>query len=33
MGSIRPSESAKGRRYRVRYRKPDRTEAIESNSW
>ena len=27
MGSITPYESAKGRRYRVRYRKPDRTEA------
>ncbi len=27
MGSISPYESAKGRRYRVRYRKPDRTEA------
>ena len=27
MGSIRPYETVKGRRYRVRYRKPDRTEA------
>jgi hypothetical protein len=27
MGSITPYESPKGRRYRVRYRKPDRTEA------
>ena len=27
MGTITPYESAKGRRYRVRYRKPDRTEA------
>lgn len=27
MGNITPYESAKGRRYRVRYRKPDRTEA------
>src|SRR3954447_11853560 len=27
MGSITPYESAKGRRYRVRYRRPDRTEA------
>lgn len=27
MGSITPYETAKGRRYRVRYRKPDRTEA------
>lgn len=27
MGSITPYESAKGRRYRVRYRKPDRTKA------
>ena len=27
MGSITPYESAEGRRYRVRYRKPDRTEA------
>ena len=27
MGSITPYESVKGRRYRVRYRKPDRTEA------
>jgi hypothetical protein len=27
MGSITPYESAKGRRYRVRYRKPDHTEA------
>lgn len=26
MGSITPYESAKGRRYRVRYRKPDRIE-------
>lgn len=26
MGSIRPYETAKGRRYRVRYRKPDHTE-------
>ncbi|WP_127476086.1 tyrosine-type recombinase/integrase [Microbacterium sulfonylureivorans] len=26
MGTITPYESAKGRRYRVRYRKPDRTE-------
>ena len=29
MGSITPYESAKGRRYRVRYRKPDHTEAEE----
>src|SRR3546814_17773835 len=27
MGSITPYESVNGRRYRVRYRKPDRTEA------
>jgi hypothetical protein len=27
MGTITPYETAKGRRYRVRYRKPDRTEA------
>ena len=27
MGSITPYESAEGRRYRVRYRKPDRAEA------
>lgn len=27
MGSITPYESAKGRHYRVRYCKPDRTEA------
>lgn len=27
MGSVTPYESAKGRRYRVRYRKPDHTEA------
>lgn len=27
MGTITPYESAKGRRYRVRYRKPDHTEA------
>src|SRR6478752_10354109 len=27
MGSITPYESAKGRRYRVRYRKPDLTQA------
>jgi hypothetical protein len=27
MGSITPFESAKGHRYRVRYRRPDRTEA------
>src|SRR3954451_5649829 len=27
MGSITPYESAKGRRYRVRYRKPDHHEA------
>lgn len=27
MGSIAPYETAKGRRYRVRYRKPDRTAA------
>lgn len=27
MGSITPYETVKGRRYRVRYRKPDRTEA------
>ncbi len=26
MGTITPYETAKGRRYRVRYRKPDRTE-------
>src|SRR3546814_3412515 len=26
MGSITPYESVNGRRYRVRYRKPDRTE-------
>ena len=27
MGSVRPFETAKGRRYRVRYRRPDHTEA------
>ena len=27
MGSIAPYETTKGRRYRVRYRKPDRTQA------
>ncbi|MGA6126517.1 MULTISPECIES: hypothetical protein [unclassified Microbacterium] len=27
MGSITPYETGKGRRYRVRYRKPDHTEA------
>lgn len=27
MGTITPYESAKGRRYRVRYRKPDHAEA------
>ena len=27
MGSIAPYETTKGRRYRVRYRKPDRSEA------
>ncbi|WP_243728497.1 hypothetical protein [Microbacterium sp. BK668] len=26
MGTITPYETASGRRYRVRYRKPDRTE-------
>lgn len=26
MGSVRPYETAKGRRYRVRYRRPDHTE-------